>query len=271
MKNFTLLLALFFSLIITAQNYAGKKPELLLGKKVTIKPLPEPRQKEGYDFFYANADLTGGAYEPTPNSRINTRHEALMGKTFEVLNVEPIVKFGNKYHKLTLKNSNGLVLYHLYEDKGAANNIFIVEGGLTYGDDFYCDYIKKRPFLDSGLTDYYVEAYSGLLLVKTSGKGVTPYYTLEALTVSGGEPDETKGATITLDNGAKIERRDIKPGISVNSYGDYRYLAAIKLTDNELELLKEHIIVHVKVGAFSKEIKDVGVNIKNALPCLLTK
>ena len=39
MKNFTLLIALFFSLIITAQDDPGKRPELLLGKEVTITDL----------------------------------------------------------------------------------------------------------------------------------------------------------------------------------------------------------------------------------------
>ena len=90
MKNFTLLIALFFSLIITAQDHPGKRPELLLGKEVTIIDLTgndysDISKEKGYQRFYTDKEVLSKYKE---NSKHNTEYEALFNKTFTVKNVE---------------------------------------------------------------------------------------------------------------------------------------------------------------------------------------
>ena len=106
MKNFTLLIALFFSLIITAQDHPGKRPEMLLGKEVTVKELPAESQAWGYEWFYENEKRIYH-YEDNGNSR--TKHEALANKTFTVVSVEPGVDLiGRPMHIIKLKAINSL-------------------------------------------------------------------------------------------------------------------------------------------------------------------
>ena len=270
MKNFTLLLALFFSLIITAQDHPGKRPELLLGKEVTIRDLEDDRYSDyrktkGYERFYTQKGEKG-VYEA--NDIYNTKYEALVSKTFTVTNVEPAKsRLGDDYHVITLE-SGDQVLYHSFYPKYPY--YFIVKGGLDYPADFYCDDISEKPFLDTGLTDYIIEPYSGLSLTKTKGKELTKYL-LYAGIVSPGALDKTKGISFTLDNGIKIGEAAFEPKVNVNSYGDYSYSGVIELSDKDLELLKSHIITHIQVGAFKKEVSYAGKKIHNALPCLMTK
>ena len=90
--------------------------------------------------------------------------------------------------------------------------------------------------------------------------------------VKGGALDKSKGIRVTLDNGVKIERPNLVPDVGVNNNGNYRYSGAIELTAKEIELLKVHIITNSQIGAFDrKEYVISGNDIKNSLPCLLTK
>lgn len=271
MKNFTLLIALFFSLIITAQDDPGKRPELLLGKEVTIIDLTgnyysDISKEKGYQRFYIDKEVLS-TYKK--NSKHNTEYEALFNKTFTVKNVELKEESqygGGPYHVITLESPD-LVLYHKYYDKRAY--YFKVKGGLEYPDDFYCDYIIEKPFQDTGLVDYIIEPYSGLNLTKTKGKELTAYLLYVGI-VGDKTLDKSKGISVTLDNGAKIERPDFVPQIGVNSYGDYRYSGVIELTAKEIELLKAHVITGSQIGA-NKRNEYSEDKIKKSLPCLLTK
>jgi len=262
MKNFTLLIALFFSLIITAQDHPGKRPELLLGKEVTVKELPLNLQATGYEGFYINEKLI---IHYADNQKYKSKHDALANKTFKVLSVEPGIDMaGIPRYKVKLQAADETIVF--YEFKDLNDYYFTVKGGLDYPADFYCDFINETR---SGNTmSYRIDAKYNCRLHKITNEGRSAYF----LDVSAVEdtPDRTKGLTIYLDNGAKIERPDVAPKMDVTSGGLYRHECKIDITDKELELLKQHVIKNFRIGAWSEDVVD-GEFIKNALPCLLTK
>jgi len=264
MRNFTLLLALFASFIITAQDHPKKRPELLLGKEVTIKELSEYKQKEGYTNFYTNEALLK-VYE---KGYMNTKYEALVGKTFKVLSVDPITDIiGQPGHSIKLQGEDGTILYHEYDTN---YYYFIVKGGLDYPADFFCDFIKEEPFLDTGMTDYIISPSSAIALIKRKGTKITGYTLV--VTSFGASLDTATGVTLHFDNGAKITRPSVKPSIDVTSIGTYTYRASVLLTDKEFELVKNNAIVEYKVGPYQETMdSNEWAEIKNALPCLLSK
>ena len=114
MKNFTLLLSLFFSLIITAQDHPGKRPELLIGKEVTIIDLTgqeytDVSKEKGYQRFYTDKEVL---YKYKENSHHNTEYEELFNKTFIVKKVEltPSKYGGKSYHIITLESPDLVLL-----------------------------------------------------------------------------------------------------------------------------------------------------------------
>lgn len=268
MKNFTLLIALFFSLIITAQDHPGKRPELLLGKEVTIIDLSDNyysdlSKEKGYQRFYIDKKLYDTYKE---NSKRNTEYRALFNKTFTITNVEPATsKYLGNYHIITLESPD-LVLYHEYFDDEPY--YFKVKGGLEYPDDFYCDYIIEKADTDNGTTDYIIEPYDGLSLTKVKGK--LNGYLLKASMIKA-TLDTANGVTFILENGATITRPSLTPLKSVTHTGSYEYTRQIELTKQELELLKSHKITHVQLGGLKEDISWGTQLIKDALPCLMTK
>ncbi|HYD91576.1 MAG TPA: hypothetical protein VEA37_08845, partial [Flavobacterium sp.] len=202
MKNFTLLIALFFSLIITAQDHPGKRPEMLLGKEVTVKELPPESQAWGYESFYKDEKMLY-CYEDNGDNR--TKHEALANKTFTVVSVQPGVNIiGVPMHIIKLKASDGTLFFleYYYNSK----YYFQVKGGLEYPADFYCDYITASLY---GQTEIYeIQPYDAIKLSKIK-LGEKKDYLLSLSTLQA-EIDLTEGVIITLENGSKIIKPDLE-------------------------------------------------------------
>ncbi|KGO78574.1 hypothetical protein Q763_17725, partial [Flavobacterium beibuense F44-8] len=111
-----------------------KRPELLVGKTVTIRPLTDKEIKiqKGYHNFYKD------------KYNIHTYHEigfetsdpkSLENRVFKVVSSDP-----NDTVKLTLEAEDGEVIYYRLLAGYPKYYYFEVEGGLDFPNDFYCDY-----------------------------------------------------------------------------------------------------------------------------------
>ncbi|HYD90710.1 MAG TPA: hypothetical protein VEA37_04385, partial [Flavobacterium sp.] len=137
-----------------------------------------------------------------------------------------------------------------------------------YPADFYCDYITASLY---GQTEiYYIQPYDAIMLSKLKLDDKASYYlylsTLQA------EIDLTDGVIITLENGSKIIKPDLEAKVKpfVGTVSGYEYSVQVPLTDKDIQQLKSHKITGYQIGKF-KEAPGRIEEIKNALPCLLTK
>lgn len=269
MKKIMMLFALCIGLTATAQvNYPYKRPQLLLGKEVTIKPISEHmrRYEPGYKGFYADSKMF------TVYKKINaleTDPDAFGDRKFKVIAIDSTKNsyagiYGQPEYdkKITLEDTAGEKVYYQYERRSYS---LVVVGGLDLPADFYCDFIKKDQ--DGNFTTN--EDIPHINVVKTKKGGVTKYSLSYDLPQSGAEPG--LGMTFLLENGKKIDR----PKAFVKIHGRTatpRLNGSIELTAAEIALLKESNVASVTLNKYTDKLYgDMAENFRNAFICLLTK
>ncbi|WP_417368792.1 hypothetical protein [Flavobacterium beibuense] len=202
MKQFTLALVLLFSVLAIAQEekkpeiFPFKRPELLVGKTVTIRPLTDKEIKiqKGYHNFYKD------------KYNIHTYHEigfetsdpkSLENRVFKVVSSDP-----NDTVKLTLEAEDGEVIYYRLLAGYPKYYYFEVEGGLDVPNDFYCDYFEYG--YDKGNKDILKWAAFYNIRIDLGIGPMTGQELAVGLSFEMESPADY-GLTIIFDNGEKIE------------------------------------------------------------------
>ena len=190
-----LLFVLCLSLTTLAQDYPGKSPQLLVGKEVTILPV-ESQMKEGYEGFYSDHDL-GERY--MTNFNLQTKPEALVGKSFKVLAVEPYDFYGKTNYNIKLQSvEDGTVIYYRYrnDEEQMETYSFEVKGGFQLPADYYKNYIEFETNKSTGTKTSSFDVPSLLTLTKVVKSKVATYVLkLEAATGEKPKTGKGKGAT----------------------------------------------------------------------------
>lgn len=175
MKKFILIITSFISFAAAAQeSFPYKRPELLMGKTVTVLPIGQYAIAQQYKKFYSGKSLS-----KYYNGKPEISKTDMESRKFSVLAVEPNrTKKDFEDYWVTLKDvATGETLYYLYgkKTKSRSEYYFEVEGGLTLPSDFYCDYIDEMKMPD-GTFRYTLDRLVFELI--RSGTKSKPYYTL---------------------------------------------------------------------------------------------
>jgi hypothetical protein len=270
MNKITLLLAaLFVSILSTAQNSPGMRPELLLSKTVKVKPLTEGElnYQKGYDAFFED-DKMVNRYAANKSNR--TRHDALANRYFKVTDIRPYDSQGIKNYLIqlqdTVKNES---LYYKYTKLSESQNkyYFEVVGGLKYPDDFYCDYINENTDKATGEKKIIASITEGLHVVKIK-KGKDVKYRLEAVTVEQ-VISMLRGVTLVLEDGRKFEKPDAE-AVMLTRNDNIVYTATIELTTADVVMLTQSKVVSGKISKFEKKYTE-GDKLQGMLKCLMKK
>ena len=201
MKQFTLALVLLFSVLAIAQEekkpeiFPYKRPELLVGKTVKIRPLTdeEIEKEKGYANFFENEDLD--VYHEV--GRFKSDPKFLENRVFKVVSSNP--KFPEI---LKLEAEDGEVIYYWLKSNYPDYYYFEVEGGLDFPNDFYCDYFEYG--YDKGNKD--ILKWAGFYNIRIDlGTGHMTGQELAVRLSFEMESPADYGLTIIFDNGEKIE------------------------------------------------------------------
>lgn len=260
-KMFFLVIAFAFT-CMHAQNYPGKKPELLIGKEVKV--IAEPPIELGYQRFYTDLKMNNASvYKPESAYSSFTTKEELAGKTFKVLSVNRKAGVDETEIALQLQGDAGLVLYYGYEDDFPYDFPFTVIGGLKVGKDFYCSYVSKV-----NTTTYTTDGTDGVTFLKEKKNNITKYYV--TLNVPGADSKAGKKNAVIYMGTKKIEKSNINVKSEENTLGTYYYTAVFEITAADVELLKVNKITKTQLGKYTTNITE-GEVLKGSVACLTTK
>lgn len=263
--NTTLLFAfLFITIGASAQDSPGLRPELLIAKNVKVKPLPQAAiiSRKGYNDFYTDAALDK-RYAKNANNM--TKPDALEGRVLKVVSVDPYIFQNEKSYRVkladTIKNETIYYKFNKNSEK-FGNYYFEVLGGLTYPDDFFCDYLKT-PAAQNGEQKVIAGIDDGITVVKIK-KGKTVTYHLEAnimeTTVS-----MKRGISLILENGHKIERPEQE--ITMGTKNDHvTYATTFVLTPAEVSQLSASPLKEGKISGFDRKFAD-GKKLQGMVHC----
>lgn len=260
MKKFTFLL-LFLSITLMAQNYPNKMPELLLGKQVKIiESQMSSNPKYGYTHFFA--DTLPKQY--MPNGRGYSERTALLGKQFTVTEIrDKTPKKARPMYRVKLEAPDkSVVYYHYSPSRGPSDYPFEVIGGLDYPPDFYCSYLEKDELTNN---ERYIAQLENGSLTKNVVDGKISY-SLEVVEFLVSEGKMEKGIALILDNDKYITYKDAVVIPSYHNGKEYKYRRDFDLTAKEIELLKKHKILGVRIA--DKVIKmPNGEKLQEILKC----
>ena len=268
MKKFILLFALLLSIGAAAQTFPGKRPDLLLGKEIKVKPIQLSQYVKGYKDFYSNDKLTSN-YLAKDMYTHHTEIAALEGRVFKVTAVDPIPE-RDKYFRLTLLDElKKETLYYKYYAGFEPDFNFEIIGGLQFPADFYCEYIKQEN-LEGGKIKFATSPQDGITFTKTRDGNVTIYFM--KINIRTNEKQTGKGAVVTLENGKVIKKPEAKTAgdDTPDKYGSYFYATIFPLTLEDIELLIDYKITGVKVMNASDPVLG-GNMLKGMFACLIEK
>lgn len=265
-----ILLLLVFSLTATAQNFPGKRPELLLNKTVKIVPLSDValHYKQGYEGFYSDEYMS----EPyAENKSRKTRPDALTNRMLKVTAVEPYPLPGQLNHKIVLQDTiTSEKLYYEFSDTAEAkgNYHFEVIGGLKYPPDFYCDYIEQQNG-EAGTGQTFTATIAEGITVTKHIKGKGQNYTMEVRTVQT-YISMVRGVILVTEDGRQIHKPDVQAEVLASVNDNLVYTATFDLTAQEVLLLGQSKVVSGKISKFEKTYTD-GEKLKEMVNCLKRK
>ena len=267
MRNITLLFTLFTIVVVNAQNFPGRRPELLKGREVKVMPLPEDLVHKGYQNFHSEPHILE-IY--AKNSRSNSTADSLVGRTFTVENVERVPDENYVSAWLTLKDAKGEQLYYNYDSAFSKPGYydFEVVGGLTLPADIYCDEIRKKAAQIGG-DEYTATAFDGIWFQKNNLDGASVYQ----MFIRKRSSTETRmvyaKVTVKLENN-KVITKDAADVNVENKMGNYVCTARFFLNEQDIELLKKNKIISTSINEMEDKLTEKD-KIKAIFDCLLTK
>lgn len=249
MKNLTFFIALLFSCILTAQDFPGNSPKVLLGREVKVKDNSDFKNY-GYYGFFIDKELTK---KYACCQKANSKYGELVNKTFKVEKVEAI---DDKAYCLTLKGDSQTI-YYKYSSTNLSKYPFEVIGGLRADADApIMDMITETDnSKEVGGTSFITEGMNGIVFTKSNYNGEEGYF----VTISSDQAslqENAKGVNLELENAIIIKRPDAKIKISPNANGTYLYNSTIILNGGEVAMLKLNKITGAILAGFKTEVKE---------------
>ncbi len=240
MKKLILCILFLFSLMVSAQeSFPYKRPELLLGKTVTIKKNYFEGLTGKYQGFYAEKSIM----KPYRKERFLDK-EVMEGRKFKVTGFERL-HGGNQegFSWIELEEiATGEKLYYRYSDGNLMGYYFDVEGGLDLPADFYCDYIDFESVSNYGKTISHNTTVAYMKLIKeiapTTGKVV---YKLQINASDARVPKKKTGLLINFEGGKSINL----PNQLFNTLD--KYFTEVALTGEQVELLKNYKVTGYRI------------------------
>lgn len=263
MKKIILLVFLATSLnCYSQQDYPGTSIELLNGKELKVMPRREQLQQYGYGGFFTDKTLK----KNYKKSGIGTKHSALVGKIFKIVSYEPHYSD----YIITLENSETGILYYSYKTK-YDEFPFQVIGGIEFPDGFYCKEISIDKKFNYNIANYEYTVRTPCIEDICVWYYPDSKYRLHFLITDASPVKETglKGITIFFKNGTELVIPDAVIEVEPAS-GKYNFKTLVTLTESQLKILSENIIVRKKIGAHEAEVEG-GKKIMELIKCLYNK
>ncbi|MDJ1471009.1 hypothetical protein [Xanthocytophaga flava] len=276
----------FSSCFAQDQNCAGKDSHLYMGKELKVRRIDSTRQKVPYIGFtrrivegesYIKTDPQNAVYWNGHSFGLSI-YDSLIGKTFTCKAVIPVTE-GNLCYQwqylsyLELSNAQTGTIYYKYNSRTPCERFpFEVLGGLfpdssTEENGVYCKEIMHELEKSNDILRYYTPRSEPIWFSKRIEKDSINYYMI--LKVLGKNPNyREKGAVIVLETGMRITRPMI--GIEEGySEGKYTYSVAIKLTSEEITMLKTSKIKSFRLYKYDQKTVN-GERYNGLLNCLIS-
>jgi hypothetical protein len=259
------------------QNFPGEDVELLVGKELRVIEKSQGLQKYGYKGFFIDSTYID-RFGTTDTKKIYSccdsdyysKYTSLVDKKFTVLSYQQYtyLRIYSRF-KLLLNNPDIGNLYFDYNPDSDYDFPFEVIGGLTPPENFYCKKIEESNDKFTNETTYKVgKEKNGLRIeflkvVKMTTKTYYMSIDVTGSTLNVGE----KGVTILLNNGKKIDKPLEK--IDVNYSDGYVYSAFIRLTPNDILLIKNNLITDVRLYIYDRNLSiEMSKELQEYLKCL---
>ena len=118
--------------------------------------------------------------------------------------------------------------------------------------DKYCKKIDVKVDKFNGETKYSTPLSKQIAFIKYIRDGEEVVYM--SISTIGATPSTGEGVVILLDNGEKIEK-NVDTDVSVNNNAQFEHSAFIRLTKEDIELLKKHNITDTRLYIFDMKIR----------------
>lgn len=264
-KIYFLFALLAFSFVSAQESFPFMRPGLLKGKDVKIVD-GYSTEKDGYFMGFYSDDQLLKVYMPSKESTRFSDRKELIGKEFNVVNVDTITEeyLGNKKStRITLQDKAGGKLYYQYNPKNSFDYPFEVIGGLTLPADFYCDYLKYDD-LGGATTSVFVG--QGCQVLKTTMDEQTTYNVMFNFFSKTKTKDIDKVAVLLEDGTRLIFNTTCYP--FPNSTTDFKYSFSILVYGKNLAAIKKSKIVSVKAAEAMWQFD--GKKLKGIINCMET-
>lgn len=269
MKKIIVVFALLLSLVAGAQDFPGKRPDLLVGKELKVKPIELSKNVKGYERFFSDEKLYDNYLKKGEYDRF-TAPELLEGRVFRVLAVDPDPSGYDAVARLKLVDeTKGETIFYRYSKDLAMYFDFEVIGGLTYPADYYCEYVGPDKENLEGQIKFVTSPKDGIVFIKIKKGSVTLY--LMKINIRSNEQPKGKGVVVTLSNNKLISKPNAKTVTEpMDKNGSYFSTAVFELSLEDTKLLIDNSITKVKVMQAEDPVKQ-GAFLKGMFGCLITK
>lgn len=268
MKKIIVVFALLLSLSAIAQNFPEKRPELLLGKELKVKPLKENKKGEGYEYFYSDPKMRDSYLREKVYFSV-TPAGGLVGRVFKVTAVDADPERKGKARLTLVDQTKGETIYYSYLSYLKHDFYFEVIGGLKLPTDLYCDFITEKKDKFTGETIYTTE----LLYLKTFTKikkGAGAKYYMSISDYNKEEYLGKKGVIILLENNKRIDKPEVVIEVSPDGDRGFRYTATFELTLKDVNLLIDNKMTDTRIYIFDNVVSDNDC-FYGMFGCLVTK
>jgi hypothetical protein len=268
MKKLILFSLIVLSNLTYGQNFPGTSVDLLVGKELKVIEKDVVLQKFGYSDFYTNDSLN--THYDCCETVANSKYKTLAGKVFKLISFEPYTDAtGTEKFKLKIENSETGVVFYNYDPRFEHLFAFEVVGGIEYPEDYFCKNIVESRDKFSGEFSY-SSPFSTIEFNKLI-KGNTARTQMSLRVFGDRLVLNTKGITILLENGFRIEKPDVKIIVSaIKSTSGYTYSAFFDLTENDIKLLSANMITDYRLYMFDG-VPASGKLLMEYLKCLSNK
>ena len=264
-KNLLIAFALFVSILVYAEDFAGENVELYRGKTIEVT---DPSFGRNYQNYYSKFDKKNLRLDKT-NPKV--QYNPTKGTQWVVKEIYKDKLFNDYILELISGKS---VVYYNYNKAVKRSLEFKVIGGLDIPEGFYCDDFTYTEDKFSNLRVYTSKPTDGFTISVgfrvVDGEKYTAFH-LHKNTIGRSCEVGKKGFIMLLENGDKIEKPDAEIEVNVNPTGSaYVYSVDIPLTDEDLQKLSQYRITDTKTYIFTSQI-DEGEKIMHYIKCAMKK
>ena len=251
-------------MVSAQESFPYKRPELLLGKTVTIKKNYFEGNMGKYKNFYAEKNMMKNY-----KGKVFLDKEILEGRKFKVTGFERLHgEYQEGWSWIELEEiPAGEKLYYRYKDGNLMGYYFDVEGGLDLPADFYCDYIDFESVSNYGKKISHNTTVSYMKLIKEIAPTGKASYKLQINVSDARVPKKKTGLVINFEGGKSIDL----PGQMFNIQPE-KYLTELALSTSQVELFKNNKVISYRFLDLDETFEpNESLMLQGLMNCLVTK